>query len=471
MLTQIYSPYPGPINKPAGSQFIIPSKRQPLIPPVVDQDTLEQNATGQSPRFSDTSSNSNAQPDSQQSSGMTFATLSQSATQKIKMGAVLQDFKSTMSALGTSPDVQQEVDTYLNAVQMQAQKAQPSIPFIKQTLKTAADVLDGHITQTLGQPSKVVKDWVDALLMQPIDYKMTKPIVSEQAGSREKSQSGSQGNSAGILQNKGEEQQAGESRTGQQSPSSELSQSGSTDVVSDKTSLIKTTVSQAKQAMQQQDWTNAQTLLQGGLNQLDGQNRPDLEGRLYQLLGKTYDLALKPQQALQNYHQADAKYAEAGLLPKQGVVKYAIASINAEQGNFETAQNYYDQALNIGTSLGQTRMVGDILNDLGGLHLQNDSPDIAASYFQQALQQVAKPAGDKSMLPSVYHNLATAYQTQGNYKQAAVTYKTAMDYALHTGDQTGYLSSLQNLGQTYEAAGKTEKARQVQEKIQQLNAG
>ena len=41
---------------------------------------------------------------------------------------------------------------------------------IVSNLKIAADILDGYITETLNKPSKVVKDWIDALLLQNVDF-------------------------------------------------------------------------------------------------------------------------------------------------------------------------------------------------------------------------------------------------------------------------------------------------------------
>src|SRR5690606_21492406 len=62
------------------------------------------------------------------------------------------------------------VNAYLRVVRLQGNKEQPEVPFIKHSLRTAAGALDQFIARALGQPSQVVKEWVDALLLQNIDF-------------------------------------------------------------------------------------------------------------------------------------------------------------------------------------------------------------------------------------------------------------------------------------------------------------
>src|SRR5690606_21177103 len=91
-------------------------------------------------------------------------------SQKIPLDAVLHDFASTMNALGADEQTRAEVGAYLRVVCLQGNKEHPEVPFIKHSLRTAAGALDQFIAQALGQPSQVVKEWVDALLLQNIDF-------------------------------------------------------------------------------------------------------------------------------------------------------------------------------------------------------------------------------------------------------------------------------------------------------------
>ncbi len=76
-----------------------------------------------------------------------------------------------MKAIGASQEVNDEVEAYLNLVELQSVKENPSQRIIKSNLANAAVILDGYISETLNKPSTVVKNWIDALLLQKVEYK------------------------------------------------------------------------------------------------------------------------------------------------------------------------------------------------------------------------------------------------------------------------------------------------------------
>ncbi len=90
---------------------------------------------------------------------------------KINIDQVLSDFKNTANAIGTPDDIKSEVNSYLELVKNQSKKDKPNQQIIQSNLKSASQILDEYITNTLKKPSKVVENWVDALFLQQIDYK------------------------------------------------------------------------------------------------------------------------------------------------------------------------------------------------------------------------------------------------------------------------------------------------------------
>jgi len=88
----------------------------------------------------------------------------------IHVRSVVADFKNTLSAIGVPDGLKTEIDTYLQAVSYQEGKAKPNATLVRHALKTAANSLDEFIADNLGHPSRVVRDWVDALLLQPLDF-------------------------------------------------------------------------------------------------------------------------------------------------------------------------------------------------------------------------------------------------------------------------------------------------------------
>ena len=90
---------------------------------------------------------------------------------QIGIEQVLTDFRNTANAIGAPDDIKSEVASYLSLIEGQSQKSNPNAQIIQANLKSASQILDEYITDTLKKPSKVVENWVDALFLQQINYK------------------------------------------------------------------------------------------------------------------------------------------------------------------------------------------------------------------------------------------------------------------------------------------------------------
>ena len=75
---------------------------------------------------------------------------------KIGIDQVLSDFKNTANAIGAPDEIKAEVSSYLSLIESQSQKEAPNPQIIQSNLKSASQILDGYITDTLKKPSKVV---------------------------------------------------------------------------------------------------------------------------------------------------------------------------------------------------------------------------------------------------------------------------------------------------------------------------
>lgn len=100
---------------------------------------------------------------------------------RIGIEQVLTDFRNTANAIGAPDKIRAEVDSYLALIESQSQKGSPNPQIIQANLRSASQILDEYITETLKKPSKVVENWVDALFLQQIDYKAATPQVEENA--------------------------------------------------------------------------------------------------------------------------------------------------------------------------------------------------------------------------------------------------------------------------------------------------
>ena len=120
----------------------------------------------------------NTQNDAIQRTGDTFEY--QNVNANINIAQVLKDFRNTALAIGTPPELQEEVDGYLNLINSQVIKENPNTKLIKSNLKNASSLLDAYISETLNKDSKVVENWVDAIFLQQIDFKYNETDINPQ---------------------------------------------------------------------------------------------------------------------------------------------------------------------------------------------------------------------------------------------------------------------------------------------------
>lgn len=89
---------------------------------------------------------------------------------KINIAQILKDFRNTIKAIATPPEIEEQVERYLQNVLEQVRSGNPQVNLVQSNLKIAASLLDRYISETLNKESKVVQNWLDALFLQKIDY-------------------------------------------------------------------------------------------------------------------------------------------------------------------------------------------------------------------------------------------------------------------------------------------------------------
>lgn len=89
---------------------------------------------------------------------------------KVNIAQIIKDFRNTIKAIATPPEIVEQVEHYLKIVEEQVRAPQPQVNLIQSNLKIAASLLDKYISETLNKDSKVVQNWLDALFLQKINY-------------------------------------------------------------------------------------------------------------------------------------------------------------------------------------------------------------------------------------------------------------------------------------------------------------
>ncbi len=98
---------------------------------------------------------------------------------KVNIAQVVEDFKSTIAAINAPKEVSDEVHLYLNLVEAESRKENPSREIILSNLKNASKISDKFIEDSLKKPSTVVEDWVNALFLQHVELKSDPGFINE----------------------------------------------------------------------------------------------------------------------------------------------------------------------------------------------------------------------------------------------------------------------------------------------------
>ncbi len=89
---------------------------------------------------------------------------------RVNIAQILKDFRNTIKAIATPPEIEEQVNRYLLIVEEQVKSERPQVNLVQSNLKIAASLLDKYISETLNKESKVVQNWLDALFLQKINY-------------------------------------------------------------------------------------------------------------------------------------------------------------------------------------------------------------------------------------------------------------------------------------------------------------
>lgn len=325
--------------------------------------------------------------ESQQESESTLIAIQEQAKRGvISIQSVLTDFKSTMTALGTPQDVSNQIDPYLQVVAHQAQQTQPATGLMKQNLKAAADTLDTYISSTLGQKSTVVKEWVDALLLQPIEYHSDQPIAAIPA-------------------------QPNINYVGAKPLATQTEASVEEAAVEDKT-WITSQLAAAKAAKGEENWPQAMQMYQGILEKGQGQLSPELAAKIRVQFASAAQSAGQPNVAIQSLETAMPNLSG----PAQVKALSRLGQLYAAQGDAESAKNKYKEALTLAQEFSPEAQPY-LFKSMASVAKQDGRMGTAMQWYKQSVQ-LAKTYDKPQVAQQAVQEMASIYLDKGNPQKA-----------------------------------------------------
>lgn len=256
---------------------------------------------------------------------------------KVNIAQILKDFRNTIKAIATPPEIEEQVAQYLQTVEQLVREPQPQVNMIQSNLKIAASLLDKYISETLNKDSKVVQNWLDALFLQRINYSYNEEEINpnflvkfpDQQEKKETTQQPQQ-------QVQQEEQAVPQAEAIQPTPIQEASQNEVLEIEPEELSL-------------EEEFTQAKATIS---------KKPNItiipqDTRLKSLFveAKKQAFSNNPQRAMQIFKEAFTRASELKDTETQSRICLEIGKIYDDNDHFVQALNSYNKSLQYTTDV------------------------------------------------------------------------------------------------------------------------
>ena len=135
-----------------------------------------------------------------------------------------------------------------------------------------------------------------------------------------------------------------------------------------------------------------------------------------------------------------------------------LGSLLIQMGELNKAEFYYNRLLNQMTEE-NTLQYATIFNQLGLINQRKCNYQLALEQYQKALETfLFYPLKDKSIVSTVYDNIATIYDDLGQFDQALIHYRKSLDIQQNLNNHLSLGITYSNIALTYQQIGDYENA-------------
>lgn len=327
----------------------------------------------------------------------------------INIAQIIKDFKNTISAIGTPPELAEEVNAYLELVEKQVHKEIPDAKIVRSNLKNASSLLDNYITETLQRPSKVVENWIDALFLQQINYKFNEEQVNK--------------NFLVKFPNRNKE-------NGEENPS-DNEQEESNDEKEDETidkliivptdKKLKSLFLKAKKYAYANDSKKAMELFKKALDRAIEVEDQETESKVLFEIGKIYDKNDYLAQALTSYNKSICATKDMSVKTK---AHYSMAQIYDDVAQFESAINHYLTSISYAGETENLNAQSTSLTKIGNIYADKYKDE--AFEFLSVAENIANETKNSKTKGYVSSNIANVYNKFNKPEKALKYYSNAV---------------------------------------------
>lgn len=126
-------------------------------------------------------------------------------------------------------------------------------------------------------------------------------------------------------------------------------------------------------------------------------------------------------------------------------------------GDHPTAREFYNDCLSLAKELGDSKVEGSCIYNIGNTYVDDGSYDLAVQYLGQA-KELAEQNEDLELLHKVHHVLAINFSQQNNFQKAGEHYRKSLAISLQMKDVICLGFSYQGLGFMYLSLGQLDSA-------------
>jgi hypothetical protein len=369
---------------------------------------------------------------------------------RLSTGAIVADFWQTAKQLGLPSPLQQQVLHGLKTAEHLAQQSPVPSALLKELLSHLATPLDAHIAKQLGEPSAVVKDWLEALLQQPIDW----------------SAGGAAANLPATL---------GEATTAEDALLASTVGSEATQKSQWKQD-VASQLALAKQALAKEDWPAASALLEQVQDRLktQGYEGADLLYKLHYLSAKAQAGQHQPHKALFHLHQAEQQLPRlqrqpnplpAQLFAQQGELFSQVQQWLPAELAFEKASRHKE---GYPVAMAQHRLQAAFMAVEGKRLLKAEGHLSLAQATLEALPPLRRDEADAPLLLDVLQSKADVLQRLNKPPQREETLLAWVREAQRLQEAPAVAAGLRQLAAHYAGQGQNPQALKVLETLEQL---
>lgn len=328
----------------------------------------------------------------------------------VNIAQIIKDFKNTAKAIGTPPELDEEVNSYLELIHKQVTKDEPNGKIVRSNLKSASMLLDNYITETLQRPSKVVENWLDALFLQNINYNFSEEEVNAQF----------------LVKFPGEKREVEEETT--KATTEEVSnnttkqaQVKNQNVYVPKDEILKSLFIQAKKFAYINESKKAMELFQKALSRAIDVSDKETESKVLFEIGKIYDKNDYLAQALSSYNKSLSRTSDYGVKTQ---AHFSMAQIYDDISQFEPAINHYMSSISYAGVNENLALQANSLAKIGNIH--SDEYKKSAFTFLDEAKLIAQETDNNKTKGYVSSCIGNAYNKFNEPQSALKHYSGAI---------------------------------------------